>query len=100
MYQLGKVMSELGQMAQELRDLGCEVNFGPKQAGPMRGIKVSNEYALAIPDYDKMPKAVLAALAMSLALRLSADDFQEARRLLHEEWVALYDAGIVPQKPV
>lgn len=63
--------------------------------------KTSNEYADLIDTslYEKMPKTVIAAIAASLALRLADDDFSAVQALLVEEWQALYDNGIVPQKP-
>lgn len=62
-------------------------------------LKQSNEYAQLYPDYADTPKAVIAAVAFSLAMRLSNEDEQEAMYLLADEWKALYEIGIVPQKP-
>lgn len=64
-----------------------------------KGVKKSNSYAKEYPDYTVAPKAVIAAVAYSLALRLCSDDFEEAENMIKEEWAALYNAGIVPQKP-
>lgn len=63
--------------------------------------KTSNEYADLIDSslYEKMPKTVLAAIAVSFALRLAEDDFSQVQDLLVEEWDTLHTAGIVPQKP-
>lgn len=63
--------------------------------------KTSNEYADLIDNslYEKMPKAVLAAIAASFALRMAEDDFSQVQSIMVEEWQALYDNGIVPQKP-
>lgn len=63
------------------------------------GMKRKNTYAEQFPDYDRTPKAVYAALALSLALRLSEDDFPKALELLKDEWAVLYAQGIVPQVP-
>ncbi len=61
--------------------------------------KLTNDYAAATAGYKGTPKAVFAALAYSLALRLESDSHDAARRLLSDEWAALHAAGIVPQKP-
>jgi hypothetical protein len=67
---------------------------------------LSNNYQQALGSwFDRMPKSVLAALAVSFAIHL--EDHQPAPRefdatALHavvKEWMALYDAGIVPQRP-
>ena len=66
----------------------------------MRGVKLSNEYARLLgPLYADMPKAVLAAIAVSFANRLNDGVFQGVECLLMDEWQALYDNGIVPQRP-
>lgn len=63
----------------------------------MRGIKVTNEYADALGDlYAKVPKAVLAAIAVS-ALTVGGDYLDEAQARLLTEWDALHDAEIVSQ---
>lgn len=59
----------------------------------------SNEYADAFPGFATTPKAVIAAVALSLALRACGDDLDQARALLGEEWQQLHSAGIVPQTP-
>lgn len=65
-----------------------------------RGVKIGNEYAHALgKDYADTPKAVYAALALSLAMRLSADNLDAAKALLADEWRILHENGIVPQKP-
>ncbi len=58
-----------------------------------------NEYASQYPNFDKTPKAVIAAVAWSLALRVVGDDTDAAKALLRDEWGILHDCGIVPQKP-
>lgn len=60
---------------------------------------VLNAYAVAYPDYDRTPKAVLAAVAISLAMRLSEDDPQRAVALCRDEWRVLHIAKIVRQRP-
>ena len=62
--------------------------------------KRGNEYAAALGnDYNLMPKAVLAAIAVSLAVRVNGEeDFAAARELVVSEWEALYRNGIVTQK--
>lgn len=65
-----------------------------------RGIKLQNDYveALGFSLYDAMPKAVLAAIAVS-ALTCGGDHLEHAAARVAEEWDALHVAGIVPQKP-
>ena len=48
--------------------------------------------------YERTPKAVFAAIAVSNAVNTS-DDFAAARAYILSEWKALYEAGIVPQHP-
>jgi len=62
-------------------------------------MKKTNHYAEAFPHYERTPKAVIAALAFSLAMRLEEGDEVRAGDLLEEEWRILHQAGIVPQKP-
>ena len=66
---------------------------------PTGVFKQMNEYAAALPRYSDTPKAVYAALAYSLALRLTGDNHADAVTLLEKEWASLHTAGIVPQKP-
>lgn len=64
--------------------------------------KTINPYVEAVGRkmYERTPKAVYAALAYSLALRLTGtDNHEEAIALLGKEWEALHNGGIVPQKP-
>lgn len=58
-----------------------------------------NLYQQAFPAFDDTPKAVIAAIAYSLAMRLCGDDESAALAMLGDEWRALHAAGIVPQKP-
>lgn len=63
----------------------------------MPGIKITNEYARTLGGvYDDMPKAVLAAVAVS-ALTVGGDLLDEAAVRVVTEWDALHNAGIVPQ---
>lgn len=66
----------------------------------MSGIKLMNEYSGVIDDelYEKIPKAVLAAIAVSY-LSGGGDHLDKAQDELLEEWRVLYEGGIVPQKP-
>lgn len=58
-----------------------------------------NEYASQLGDlFDKTPKAVLAAIAVS-ALTTGGDYLEKARELLLEEWRILHENKIVPQSP-
>ncbi len=67
-----------------------------------RGFKLKNGYQKALGDmYAETPKAVFAALAVSLIMQLDGDDSPAGRirnRLLGE-WTVLHQNGIVPQKP-
>lgn len=67
---------------------------------PTGVFKLRNDYCDSAQDYDKTPKAVWCALAVSLAMRLSEDYPERADALLREEWDRLYRAGLVPQKPL
>ena len=66
----------------------------------MTGLKILNEYATAIPGplYEQTPKAVLAAIVVSL-LSCGGDRMEDVEEGLRAEWEALHVAGIVPQKP-
>ena len=48
--------------------------------------------------FDACPKTVCAAIAVS-ALTTGGDHLSEARKRFYDEWQALYDAGVVEQKP-
>lgn len=50
--------------------------------------------------FDKCPKAVLFEIARQFAMRC-ADDFSAAAAFveMQNEWQAIYDNGLVPQKP-
>jgi len=59
-----------------------------------------NEYQdLLGADFDKTPKSVYAALAVSLAMRLNPESNADALKMLRDEWATLHANGIVPQKP-
>lgn len=61
-------------------------------------MKQSNEYAKLIPHFDDIPKTVLAAIAVSLAVRLTGEeDFDGAIDDIITEWHILHSGGIVPQ---
>lgn len=62
--------------------------------------KKSNPYADLIDPvlYAQTPKAVLAAIVVSL-LSGGGDDPRYLNERIRAEWQALYDNGIVPQKP-
>jgi hypothetical protein len=58
-----------------------------------------NEYAAELGDmFDEMPKAVLAAIAVS-ALTCGGDILDKAALLAAVEWATLHGQGIVPQAP-
>lgn len=50
--------------------------------------------------FDKCPKAVLFEIARQLAMRV-ADDYtaEGAFAEMQKEWAAVYENGLVPQKP-
>lgn len=65
-----------------------------------------NEYATLSGDdlFEKAPKSVWAALAVSFASRNAGPDGEsldgvDVRRALLDEWKILHEQGIVPQKP-
>jgi hypothetical protein len=65
----------------------------------MRGIKITNEYSRVLgPLYERMPKAVLAAVAVSFAHRMSGG-FDAVPSTVMDEWQTLFDNGLVTQKP-
>jgi len=64
------------------------------------GHKRGNQYAeLLGAAYNDMPKALLAAIAVSFAARLEDDSLDKAGALVLEEWRALYQNGVVSQRP-
>ena len=70
-----------------------------------RGVKLGNAYAALLEgDYDRIPKAVLAAIAVSFACRIIGEGSEierlaASRRVVREEWAVLYGNGVVPQEP-
>jgi hypothetical protein len=66
-----------------------------------RGTKISNEYAAVLqPRYGDAPKAVIAAVAVSLLLKQEGSDFAKVYDAFVREWATLYASGIVSQKPI
>jgi hypothetical protein len=65
-----------------------------------RGIKLWNEYLGVLTNgfYQNTPKAVFAAIAVSLATS-GGDRLEEAQAEILKEWKTLFEAGIVPQDP-
>lgn len=65
-------------------------------------MKTSNDYAQAFGRlYDRTPKAVFAAVAMSYAIRVAGAEEPAGTAIaefLHE-WTVLNQNGIIPQKP-
>ena len=69
------------------------------KSGTGRGGKVMNGYAEQIHEiYAAVPKAVLAAIAVSFATS-GGDRIEYATDLVLREWRILHENGIVPQKP-
>lgn len=62
-------------------------------------MKTHNEYSRLFPDYATTPKAVIAAIAMSLAARMDGRDIEEVGSLISQEWYILNENDIVPQRP-
>ena len=60
----------------------------------------SNEYVEAVSKhlFELCPKTVWAAIAISFCTS-GGDRLDEAEQAIVSEWQALYQAGIVPQKP-
>ena len=48
--------------------------------------------------FEKCPKTVLAAIAVS-ALTLGGDEIQHARKRILNEWKCLFNSNIITQKP-
>jgi len=66
----------------------------------MAANKTSNEYAELITNYEQIPKAVLAAIAVSFIVNRSGSvNAEDTTVALMEEWALLHTQGIVPQKP-
>lgn len=66
-------------------------------------MKTSNEYQVQLGKlYVRTPKAVFAAIAYSFADRLDgeAPTPNRIKETIINEWRALNDSGIVPQKPL
>ena len=68
-------------------------------------MKKENEYSRSIPFYGTTPKAVFAAIALSLAVQLTQvefnhDAFGAAHKKLLDEWLTLHNNRIVPQFPI
>lgn len=71
------------------------------RAAVFPGVKSGNAYAKELKGlYNVAPKSVLAAVAVAFATQLSGTEaIHEAQSRVLAEWEALYNAGIVPQKP-
>ena len=67
---------------------------------PTGVFKTYNEYQRLIKNYDNIPKAVLAAVLVSKILLSNGGNFDAVDRDIAEEWKTLYEAGVVPQKPL
>lgn len=67
----------------------------------MRGVKLGNEYlgVLGKGAYAAIPKAVFAAIAISVINRDCEDNMDAVHGALIREWWTLHYNGIVPQKP-
>ena len=65
----------------------------------VHGMKTRNDYQSAISAklYAETPKAVFAAIAASLLLNHSGEDFANLDAAIVAEWAVLHSNGIVPQ---
>jgi ribosomal protein L7/L12 len=59
--------------------------------------KLSNEYAELLKFYNRIPKAVLAAIAVSFALKETEDNIELVEEQILKEWKILHENNIVPQ---
>ena len=72
----------------------------PRHSNRPTGVtKLDNEYVKTIPAdvYADIPKAVWAAIAISLAT-CGGDTLDDAARAVVHEWAILHTNGIVPQQ--
>lgn len=69
---------------------------------PMGIFKTENGYQKLISRelYEKIPKAVLAAIAVSYLLNHQNVNQENIDIDLKREWATLHENGIVPQKPL
>lgn len=63
------------------------------------GIKTENQYIHLLDNYHNIPKAVIAAVCISLILKNHDEDINMVEEDFKHEWEALYMNGIVPQRP-
>lgn len=63
--------------------------------------KKSNSYQelLSQEFYEKCPKAVLAAIAVSFVINHQGSDADVAEEIILHEWDILHKNGTIPQKP-
>ena len=70
-------------------------------ARPTGVFKIRNEYVDVLGAvYADTPKAVFAAVAVSLLANIAGVDLGDVGAAIIKEWGALHEAGIVPQKPI
>jgi hypothetical protein len=83
-----------------IRDLspGLPSPVPGKEAVMKGGGSLRNEYLDSCPMLDKTPKAVIAAVVVSL-LSSGGDEFDQVAWRFLSEWRTLHDNGIVPQRP-
>ena len=64
-------------------------------------MKKRNEYQETISPalYARTPKAVFAAIAVSLLANHSGVSFDQIDQAIRDEWVVLHANGLVPQPP-
>lgn len=66
---------------------------------PVNKTKNSYQSQLDPAFYERCPKAVFAAIAVSFVVNLKGQTFHKLESELYLEWLTLYRQGIVPQKP-
>lgn len=66
-----------------------------------QGIKTDNTYQkiLSAEFYQKCPKSVLAAIAVSFVINHQGSDEDVAEEIILHEWDILHKNGTIPQKP-
>ena len=83
-------------------DAGCYFGNGQFIGNKSCNMNKHNEYskAVSMEFFDQCPKTVFAALAVSHVLNLKGCDFADTEKELLNEWISLYENGIIKQRPV
>jgi hypothetical protein len=62
-------------------------------------MKIDNEYSKQFKFYNRIPKAVFAAVCCSKILLSNNENFELIEGDFMNEWRILYESGIIKQKP-